>query len=198
MLKAKLLDRGNSSNDAEDNDSDDDFLDGDDYVSPAQEALLQQVAHNSERLRHLATVGLGAHLDESPHHFLQLHQYSSIENIVLHIVDASDPGSAVIDLALEELAQSYPGTYFRRISRASVLHHPAKLFRDINSSRIVSLKGGEVVNQSNDLLSRLFVHNDNGSDLTVVQRKCFDLCLNASRVCGRDHRWHSVHREVSY
>ena len=159
-LKQKLQEEMNPPpEDAEDNDSDDDFLDDDDYLSPAQQALLEQVAANTLRLRSLATRGLGAHFNESPEHFLQLQQNPQGGNLVLHIVDTGDCGSALIDVVMEDLAQQYSGTYFRRIARADILSHPAELFRDINSSKIVSIKDGVVVNQSIDVLSQFFAHH---------------------------------------
>jgi len=151
----------NSQKEVEDTDSDDDFafLDDDDYVSPAQQALLEQAAARSLLLRALAGRGLGAHLDESPEHFLQLYSDPLVGNLVLHIVDAGDSVSAVIDVVMEDLAQRYCGTHFRRIARAHIQNHPADLFKETNSSKIVSIKDGVVVNQSIDILSSFFVHH---------------------------------------
>jgi hypothetical protein len=168
-LKQKLKDELNPPDATEDNDSDDDFLDDDDYVSPAQQALLEQVAANTLRLRDLSTLGLGTHLNESPEHFLQLYQNPQVANLVLHIVDASDSGSALIDVILEDLAQQYSGTYFRRMSRASVESHPAELFRDLRLSKIVSIKDSVVVDQSHDVLSQFFAHHHIG--------KCLKQCI---------------------
>lgn len=145
--------------DSAENDSDDDFLDDDDYVSPAQQALLEQAAANTVRLQKLSTLGLGAHLSESPDHLLQLLKNSQVANVVLHIVDVAEAGSALVDIIFEELALKYPGTYFRRIPRDNVRHHPAELFQSVTSAKIVSIKDGVVVDKSNDALSRFFSHH---------------------------------------
>jgi len=142
------------------NDSDDDFLDDDDYISPAQQALLEQVAANALRMRNLSAIGLGAHKSESPDHFLQLLKSTHITNMVLHIVNTNVAGSPLVDVIFEDLAQKYTGTYFRRIPRESILHHSANFFKDISSSgNIVSIKNGLVVDQSSDILARFYDHH---------------------------------------
>lgn len=169
MHSSAINDDGDGS--AEENDSDDDFLDDDDYISPAQQQLLEQVANNTVRLRDLATRGLGSHLNESPEHFLQLVQQngprvttSTNTNMVLHIVDVNDIGSALIDVALEALAQQYSGTYFRRILRADVQNHQSEFFENISSSKVVSIKDSVVVDQSPDVMAQFFSHHDIGKN----------------------------------
>lgn len=166
-MKHKLKADTHSSNtdgdgEAEENDSDDDFLDDDDYMSPAQQKILEQVAENTLRLRDLATRGLGAHLNESPEHFLQLLQNPRVTNMVLHIVDESDCGSALVDVALEALAQQFSGTYFRRMARFDAQNHPSEFFRGISSSKLVSIKDNEVVDQSPDVMVHFFAQHHIG------------------------------------
>lgn len=167
-LKQKLKDDVDFRDEAEENDSDDDFLDDDDYVSPAQRALMEQVAANALRLRDLGKQGLGAHLDESPEHLLQLISNPQVANIVLHVVDPSAPGSALVDVVLEELARSYPGTHFRRVSRVSLQRHPAEVFKCLWPAQVVAVKGGVVIDPSVDVLSHFFCHHRIGKTCVVI------------------------------
>ena len=151
-LKQKIKNETMKNDEVLENDSDDEFLDEDDYISPAQQALLEKVAAESHRLSELAAVGLGVHLTESPDHILQILKHPQVSNLVLHIMDTNDCTSALIDFVLEGIAQRYPGTFFRRVPRTLLSNHKFHFIKDLPSRRLVCMRSGAIVDFSHDAL----------------------------------------------
>jgi len=91
--------------------SDDGLDDDDDFLSEHEAALRKQALEQHD---FCDTYGFGKHISESTTHLV-----SSIRlgfPIVCHFCDETAPLSGLIDLCLEQLAISYPGTKFRRVN----------------------------------------------------------------------------------
>lgn len=143
----------------EGSDSEDDLLE-DDYISPAQQAILNMAAEKKSQMERLSSQGLALHLDESPEHFIALMKNPAPCCIVLHVYE-SNSISALVDMALERLASVYIGTFFRRILKSKLQYNHDNFFLDLmqyNGSCIVAVKDGRVIDVTNEISIQLSGH----------------------------------------
>lgn len=135
MRNNKETDTGNSivndcnSNLDLDSDDDDELYDSQTMTVYEQERL-REMSAVFQKIKIANERGYGLHIEESPSHLMSL-VFKEQSAVVCHLYSASSRLCALLDLSLEELARTYPGTRFRRMS---VSHpHVTETFRGLLS-----------------------------------------------------------------
>jgi hypothetical protein len=150
----------------EDNDDEFDYLLDEDVPEESSELKALEEARRAELewdilLREIAVQhGYGVHRQMHPNRVLKAaglassRKDESLPAVVLHLVDADSLASASLDLYLETLAASYPGTKFMRSGgRATLLMNAElasqalpKLLPDVDPPVLVAVRDGIAVN----------------------------------------------------